>query len=327
MNILFHTYTLNFRGGARAVADYAKYNQEILGNSSTIIYEKGVFDGYVDMQTENSALDYFNNEFNVISYNASESNLVNEIANKYDVFYSLRAGWVQEPLVTSTKAANHVVFQVCDPYGDRYAYISDWLSLKMSNGKLPYVPHIVQLPQPNPLARNSLRSRLGIAENKFIFGRYGAWGSFDVAEVQRAIIEIVTEYNDIVFVFVNTNPFFYHPNIIYLNPIMDLQLKSDYIDMCDAMIHARSNGESFGLAICEFLFHDKPVLAWEGGEDQHHVDLLKNHNLIYNLSNVKEMMLNLTTTQKYPDVYRNIIKRFEPKTVMKQFKDVFLTFN
>jgi len=89
------------------------------------------------------------------------------------------------------------------------------------------------------------------------------------------------------------------------------------------MIHARGDGESFGLAICEFLFHDKPVLAWEGGQDQHHTQLLKNHNLLYNLNNVEEMMLDLTTTQKYPNVYRDIVKRFNPDTVMKKFNDVF----
>jgi hypothetical protein len=321
MNILFHTYTLNYRGSTRAIADYARYNQEILGNSSTIIYEKGTFDGHVDMQTEQAALDYFNNEFNVISY--TDANSVNEIASKYDVFYSLRAGWIQEPLVTSTKTANHAVFQTYDPHGDTYAYVSDWLSLKMSGGKLPYVPHIVQLPSPNQSARETFRTQLGISKDKFVFGRYGALTAFNVLETQGAIVNIVSKYNDIVFVFMNTQPFFYHPNIIYLNPTTDSQIKSDYISACDAMIHARGDGESFGLAICEFLFHDKPVLAWEGGQDQHHTQLLKNHNLLYNLNNVEEMMLDLTTTQKYPNVYRDIVKRFNPDTVMKKFNDVF----
>ena len=39
MKVLFHTLTLNFRGTAVAVYDYAKYNQEILGNESIICYD------------------------------------------------------------------------------------------------------------------------------------------------------------------------------------------------------------------------------------------------------------------------------------------------
>lgn len=324
MNILFHTFQLNYRGVSCAIFDYARYNQEILGNTSTIIYEKGTFDGHIDMQTELIVLEKFNQHFKVLSYNKGED--LNDIASKYDVFYSQRAGWREDPFITSTKFVNHAVFQQFDPYGDRYAYISDWLSLKMSGGKQPFVPYIVDMPLPNPLARSHIRNQLGIGEDKFVFGRLGAWASFNLLEVQSAIVNIVTKYNDIVFCFMNTNPFFYHPNIIYLNPTTDPQLKSDYISVCDAMIHARNNGESFGLAVCEFLFHDKPVLAWEGGEDQHHVQLLKNHNLIYNTSNVEEMILDLSISKKYPNVYRDIVKRFNPQTVMKQFKDVFLTF-
>ena len=40
MKVLFHTNTLNYRGTTVAVADYAKYNQDILGNESIIAYCK-----------------------------------------------------------------------------------------------------------------------------------------------------------------------------------------------------------------------------------------------------------------------------------------------
>ena len=50
-------------------------------------------------------------------------------------------------IVWQHKESAHVIFQFNEPYADRYAYISDWLSDKMSGGKIPVVPHIVNLPK------------------------------------------------------------------------------------------------------------------------------------------------------------------------------------
>jgi hypothetical protein len=68
---------------------------------------------------------------------------------KVDMAYFIRAGHKEGDLVTNTKTAIHSVFQHYEPHGDRYAYISEWLSNKMSDGKLPFVPHIVDLPEPS----------------------------------------------------------------------------------------------------------------------------------------------------------------------------------
>jgi len=42
MKILFHANTLNFRGTTVAVTDYARYNQEVLGNESVIVYNESL---------------------------------------------------------------------------------------------------------------------------------------------------------------------------------------------------------------------------------------------------------------------------------------------
>ena len=39
MKVLFHAEQLNYRGTTNSVVDYARYNQEILGNESAIIYD------------------------------------------------------------------------------------------------------------------------------------------------------------------------------------------------------------------------------------------------------------------------------------------------
>jgi hypothetical protein len=61
--------------------------------------------------------------------------------------------------------------------------------------------------------------------------------------------------------------------------------KANFINTCDAMIHARQRGESFGLSVAEFLSLDKPVLAWEGGRDLNHLEMLKDSYTLYNEDN------------------------------------------
>ena len=90
------------------------------------------------------------------------------------------------------------------------------------------------------------------------------------------------------------------------------------------MIHARSDGESFGLSICEFLFHNKPVISCGLGRDQNNVDLLKDNGLVYynkyqlleNIFKLKNKMLNKD--------YQKIVEPFSPENVMKKFNEVFL---
>ena len=100
------------------------------------------------------------------------------------------------------------------------------------------------------------------------------------------------------------------------------QEKTDFILSCDAMIHGRSDGESFGLAICESLFHNKPVFAFNGGRDQHHIDLLHNTDLLYNDSN--EFHKKLLNIKSLSFNYSSIVEQFSPENVMQKFNKVFL---
>ena len=45
---------------------------------------------------------------------------------------------------------------------------------------------------------------------------------------------------------------------------MDLNYKVKFINTCDAMIHARAMGETFGLAVAEFSKKNKPVIFVSG---------------------------------------------------------------
>ena len=73
--------------------------------------------------------------------------------------------------------------------------------------------------------------------------------------------EFLLNNSNTYFLFMNTDRFHYHPKIIYLDPTLDPIEKTKFINTCDAMIHARSNGETFGLAIAEFSLKNKPVIT------------------------------------------------------------------
>jgi hypothetical protein len=87
------------------------------------------------------------------------------------------------------------------------------------------------------------------------------------------------------------------------------------------MLHARQRGESFGLSVCEFLFHNKPVVAWEGGVDLNHRLILRETGLMYNETNLEEKLLSFKDN-KYD--YKSLVKEFEPKPVMEKFNEVFI---
>lgn len=315
MKILFHVNTINYRGTSVAVADYAKYNQEILGNESIIVYNASL--GYEkDMGSEQVVVDELKKKFNVVGYR--EGDLEGVIAKEQvDVSYFIRAGQ-KEPVPNNCKTAVHSVFQFNEPHGDRYAYISRWLSEEMSQNQIPYVPHIVSLPKPT----STYRKALGL-ENKIVVGRIGGYYTFDIPGIKHYITKLVQKDSRFVFLFVGTEPFIDHPNVRFINEIYDLQKKSNFIETCDCMLHARQRGESFGLSIAEFLSLNKPVLAWNGGHDKNHLDMLKDSGTLYNNDNDLDYMLNNLSSFKQDWTQR--VKAYEPDPVMKKFNEVFLT--
>jgi len=321
MKILFHTTSLNFRGTGVAVTDYARFNQEVLGNESVICWDAEI--PYIqDITTEPEVVRKLEKNYNVIGHRGLEDLQAIIDREKIDVTYFLRYGG-KDFIPKNCRTAVHAIFQVCEPHGDRYAYISEWLSNAMNakhGTSIPHVPHMVNLPAPT----DNYREILGIPANDIVIGRMGAYGSFNLPFVKQAIIEILEERKDYTFLFVGTYPWIEHPKVKYLNAFSGLQTKSNLISTCDAMIHARINGESFGLTIIEALSMNKPILSWSGGEDQNHSLILKDSRLLYNSGDdFKESLLNIREIKKYED-WTQRVKRFEPVPVMNKFREVFL---
>lgn len=321
--IAFQTNTLCHRGGTGAVLDYARYNKSILKNESVIVYPVNFNDPGVpvDSLTQQDVLHSVENEFTVFGYSTLEELDQYCKDNGIEYTYFLKYGINDGVLVPSTKNLVHAVFQAKEPHGDKYAYISKWLSESMSDGEIDYVPHIVSLPKDQ---YTNFRERYGISDNQVVIGRIGGLTTFDIPGVAQLIAEFANSNPNYVFLFVNTEKFVDLPNVLFLDPIIDLQEKTDFILGCDAMIHARMRGESFGLAICEALFHNKPVLAFNGGIDQHHVQLLKDTELLYRTGDELWNKL-LNVKNNYPYNYSKLVEQFSPENVMDKFKKVFLS--
>ena len=329
MKLLFQCEQLNHRGTTNSTVDYALYNQQILGNESTIAYCSVDPPGF-DVGTKPEIVEQLKQHFNIITYETEED--LNRIAADYDFCYSQRAGYLHEPdtkkklaEVKTTKFGVHCVFQWYEPHGDAYAYISEWLANSIFFSYKPpekqkYVPYIVDLPQPNL----NLREQLGISKDKFVIGRHGGYNTFDVNFAKHAVYEVASIRDDFVFLFCNTAPFCDLPNVKFLPPFFGQQEKSNYINACDAMLHARDLGESFGLSVAEFLYFNKPVLSWGGGFDRNHVNWLQRHDLIY--KDKEDLIQRLHNLRSRVGVnYNSIVSDYNPTNVMKLFKEVYLS--
>jgi glycosyltransferase involved in cell wall biosynthesis len=238
---------------------------------------------------------------------------------KIDILYMRKAGENDGKCPKSVKTCIHAVFNKCDPHGSVYAYISEWLS-EQQGGRYPFVPHILDL----PLASGDLRAEFDIPKQAIVFGRLGGPDQFDIEFVHHAIIEALDRRHDIWFLLGNTDRFYDHPRLIHYPPFCDEQLKRRFINSCDAMIHARRMGESFGLAIAEFSAANKPVITFKGGRDKAHLKMLGDRALYYtDHDSLLPLLLGFdrSVAQGDWDVYS---QKFTPEKVMAKFKQVFI---
>jgi hypothetical protein len=195
------------------------------------------------------------------------------------------------------KTIKHCVFSTTYPESDFYISISEKLNEK-NKTNLQVIPLIVDLPEYS----ENIRDELNIPTDAIVFGRYGGMAEFDINITHNAIIDFLNTNSNTYFLFMNTNKFYQHPNIIYLDMNLDLIHKVKFINTCDAMIHARSSGETFGLAIAEFSIKNKPIITCPCG-DLEHIKILGDKALLY------------TSKESLIHIFKNI------KTILSQKKD------
>ena len=316
MKIGFHTNGLSLRGTEIALYDYAYQNQQILGNESVIFYRQN--------NLVNQAVhEKFSKQFKLYPYNgkAELNHLVEQ--EKVDLTYFIKSGERDDAICESSPTLIHAVFptKTEEFHGDKYAFVSQWLSKEYSNYQIPYVPHMIDLPEVN----EDLRSELSIPENATVLGWYGGSDSFNLDFVKSEVLKVIQSRSDLYFLFMNLEPFAQHDRLLFLPGNSDLIYKVKFINTCDGMLHARGIGESFGLACGEFSIKGKPVITYALSPQRSHIEILGDKAILYkgkkDLAAIFQNFNRKIQTEKNWDAYS---KNFSSKEVMRKFEEVFI---
>jgi glycosyltransferase involved in cell wall biosynthesis len=318
MKILFHENQLTERGTSVAMFDYAYYARELLDIEPIITY-----------RNENSkpqAIQRFKNNFEVFSYDTFDDVETYISKNSIDAFYAIKYGYHDGIVSSNTKNLIHSVFCKHREYmhGERYAVVSEWQS---HFNDIPYVPHILNLYD----TTETLRDNLNIPKDALVIGRHGGFDTFNIDFVIDSIKEILDKRSDIWFLFLNTEKKLEHQRVIYLDATVDLKEKTKFINTCDAMIHARDYGETFGLSVLEFAAKDKPIISYDneylqtnhqlGGRN--HFLFLQDHCYKYShKGDLDNIFLNIERNTSFNTSY--LLDKFSPQSVMKLFEERFL---
>lgn len=314
MKIIFHDNSLCMFGTSVALYDYAYYCKHLFGIDCSILYNHN------HIANNHMVINKFKQEFEVNSYfNFQE--MQNTIEDKKaDAFFMVKSGNWDSVISKICKNWILAVAPYKNPtYGDKFYMASKWLS-KVSNG-IDYVPHMVNLPD----VKGDFRDELGIPKNAIVFGRNGGSDSFDLDFVKNCIINILDKKSNIYFLFQGTNKFVEHDRVIHLPSNSDLIEKVKFINTCDALLHARYIGESFGLTIAEFSSKNKPVITWSGntGGDRNHIESLGEKGIYYNDYN--DIMNILLSFEPNDSIDWNCYRDCYPGPVMDKFKKLYLS--
>ena len=290
--------------------DYAHFNEVLLGNTSIVITR--------DFRaTHGEIYAKFQARFPVF-FIESQVDIDRVVVQEgVDVVYSQKSGEVDWFVSTARKCCIHAVFDTRFPHGDVYAAISSSLNT-LHKTRIPVVPYMVYVEE----SAETFRSELGIPADALVVGRHGSYDSFDIEFVHRSIPILLDRHPTMYFLTMNTKPFAEHPRVIYLPRTTDLRVKRKFLNSCDVMLHARTRGETFGLACGEFAVCKTPIVTYGLSPERAHLEILGETCTKY--SNEEELLSIFDTGAWKKDMNSNGYLAYTPPVVMALFQAVFL---
>lgn len=319
MNIAFFIRQFSERGTEVSTYDYADANETVLHNRSIIVSFTETARISHRLNATNASYAKFQSRFTVIQIDCIEDMSQVIATHNLHFFYTQTHGshdvyqFENKNIWGSCKTIKHCVFTTRCPESDFHISISEALNTT-NQTNIPVIPYIVSLPH----ITTTLHNELHIPPNATVFGRYGGESEFDISIAHDAIRLYLDENPNVYFVMMNTSPFYTHPRILYLPCTTNVEYKVQFINTCDAMIHARTMGETFGLAVAEFSIKNRPVITCQCG-DTEHIRILGDKALLYN------------STESLLDLFRNIkniretrtnwnaYELYSPENVMQRF--------
>lgn len=312
--IAFHSNQLSLRGTEVALFDYAVGAEDELGHRSFILHDA------TSPHNDPQALAKFQTRFDVVTYrNRSE---IDDLLHHHgaSLMYAIKAGKNDGLLARTVPTMVHAVFPTSprQAHGASYAYISEWLSRHCSADRMPAVPHIVALPDD----AGDLRAELGIPADAKVLGCHGGERSFDVPCAVEGVKRVLATSTDTWFVFLNIARFVNHPRAVFLPGTSDLVRKTRFVNTCAAMLHARQQGESFGLACGEFSIRNKPVLTWARSKHRHHIDVLGDAGWLYrDADDLVRLIQGIDVHAVRQGHWDRYTVRYNPAAVMRLFDE------
>ena len=316
MKVAFHSRWVTERGSEGAMLDYARLNRSVLSNESVICLPDN------SNSEQNSILERWKQEFPILFYR-NPHDLGRKLGKeKVEVIYMTKPGFYDGFLVPGLKNCVHTQF-LCDEFhGDIYAYLSPWMSRVMTGREDSFVPFYV----PRLESAENLREKLKIPAEARVFGRHGGWDTFNIPFVRKVVADHARRHTADHFVFLNTKPIDGTeelPNVHYLPATVDKEEKGRFLATCDAMIHARDTGETFGLAVAEFAVLGKPVITFSESKERAHLEMLGKQALLYrNVGELAETLREFRAHKTHETEYNNYA---DAEMVMQIFAERFLS--
>ena len=237
----------------------------------------------------------------------------------------------------------HAVFDAKDPHGDAYAAISPTLARPPGTDAVQY---IVAQPPPG-VDPAGLRAALGIppkggaADDTVVWCRHGGYGSMSLQWARDALCELLRRERARAtrpwFVLLNTAPLecagdvSAYGRVRYRPATTSREEVFTFLATCDACVHARLDGESFGLAVAECSRAGLPVLTSgvRVADGDHHLNALGSLALLYHDGEGLIRAITSATPavrdgwRAAAGAYRALYNSSQPEAAMVQFIRVF----
>jgi hypothetical protein len=313
----FLSNKLTLRGTEVAMYDYADFNETILGNRSIAItrpYE--VVQHELDAHPE--AYKRFADRFPLEFYRTQAD--IDAIVMKHGITHLYVTKYGVNDGLLSTKCRNlvHAVFDSSYPHGEVYAAISDHIN-ELKRTLVPVVPYMVRVGK----TPGNYRSAFDIPDDAIVFGRHGGFDSFDLPFVHATVQRVLQDCPHVWFLFMNTQQFCQHPRALFMQGSTDLEVKRAFINSCDAHLHARGGGETFGLTCGEFAVCLKPVITFANSPETNHIGVLGEKAVLYRDADELYRILSTFAKDQY-DMQGNGYLAYTPEKVMAIFDRVYL---
>jgi hypothetical protein len=309
---------MSLRGSENALWDYANFNETILGNHSVICHP-------ADLEnTENPTFLKWKARFPIVPYRTKVELSSKLKESGVDILYQIKPGPYDGFVIPGLKNCIHSMFLSDEFHGDSFAYVSRWASRVMTGKEESFVPHYV----PKLQSKENLRRKLNIPSGAKVFGRHGGWDTFNIPFARKIVAQHARENPEDHFVFMNTEPIHEAENLTnihYLAATVDSEEKARFLATCDAMLHARLHGETFGLAVGEFAVLGKPVITFAGSRERAHLEMLGRQSLQYRHADELIKILRNFRPHRTQGTEYEIFN--EPEMVMELFQKKFLSLN